>query len=351
MRILVLSSYDAESHKRWHLGLCKHIHADWKLLALPPRYWSWRSGANALSFLSDHHDILSQSWDVVIATSVTDVTTLRGLCPSLNAARIIVYWHENQFAYPGTPDARLLMKEVYTLMAADINVFNSNFNRQSLIQGMSAFFEKMPERIPMEIFVQKLSESQVIPVGIDDSWFQPSTATRDHTRILWNHRWEWDKAPGVFFDALRELRRRDVDFRLCVHGQQFRNHPDVFDKGRTDFATCTDGWGYVDRETYTHNVRAAGIVVSSAIHEFQGLALLEGLAAGLRPVVPDRLAYPEYIRLEHRYSGPDEVMSLADALQIAVTQTDFEPYQLDDFRWSAVAARWRTLLDVSSMTE
>lgn len=347
MRCLVLSTYDAESHRRWHQGLTQRIDAQWELIALPPRYWSWRSGGNALSFLSDHRKVLEEPWDVVIATSITDVATLRGLCPSLNAAKVIVYWHENQFAYPGKPDARLLMKEVYTLLAADVNVFNSAFNRQSLGDGIAAFFEKMPERVNPELFAQKLSESFIIPVGIDDSWFQEAHMSRDPTRILWNHRWEWDKAPEVFFDALRELRARGVGFRLSVHGQQFRHHPDVFDTAQKDFIDVIDGWGYVDRSTYVHNVRAAGIVVSSAIHEFQGLALLEGLAAGLRPVVPDRLAYPEYVRPEHRYRGPNEVLALADALQDALTQPDFSPYTLEAFKWTSVVADWQTLLGVS----
>ncbi len=55
------------------------------------------------------------------------------------------------------------------------------------------------------------------------------------------------------------------------------------------------------------------IAVSSALHEFQGLAMLEATAAGATPLVPDALAYREQYPDACRYP-PGDVTALADRL-------------------------------------
>ena len=50
--------------------------------------------------------------------------------------------------------------------------------------------------------------------------------------ILWNHRWEYDKNPALFFDALSQL---TVDFNLSVIGESFRNTPPLFDDAKEQF--------------------------------------------------------------------------------------------------------------------
>jgi glycosyltransferase involved in cell wall biosynthesis len=37
-------------------------------------------------------------------------------------------------------------------------------------------------------------------------------------RIVWNHRWEWDKGPDQLFNALYNLKDAGLDFRLSVLG-------------------------------------------------------------------------------------------------------------------------------------
>ena len=48
---------------------------------------------------------------------------------------------------------------------------------------------------------------------------------------------------------------------------------------------------------------AADIVLSTAEHEFQGLAVMQAVAAGCVPVVPDRLAYREQYPAALRYDS------------------------------------------------
>lgn len=101
MRALLLSAYDAVSHRYWADSVMQHIEGvEWTALRLPARHFRWRVRGNPLTWLLKEGDTLSQPYDVVLATSMVDLATLAGLFPSLGRARKVVYFHENQFAYP-----------------------------------------------------------------------------------------------------------------------------------------------------------------------------------------------------------------------------------------------------------
>ena len=101
MNILLLSAYDAQSHQRWRNGLVSQFpEYQWTVLRLPPRFFSWRLRGNAYSWFMRNKDELDQNYDLIIATSMVELSALRGLIPSLAMIRTILYFHENQFAYP-----------------------------------------------------------------------------------------------------------------------------------------------------------------------------------------------------------------------------------------------------------
>ncbi|HAU17476.1 MAG TPA: DUF3524 domain-containing protein, partial [Marinobacter adhaerens] len=98
-RILLLSGYDAASHRRWREQLSAMFpRYEWQFLALPPRFFRWRIRGNPLSWLNE--PLLQESWDLIIATSMVDLATLRGLHPRLANTPCLLYMHENQFAFP-----------------------------------------------------------------------------------------------------------------------------------------------------------------------------------------------------------------------------------------------------------
>ena len=131
--------------------------------------------------------------------------------------------------------------------------------------------------------------------------------------IVWNHRWEFDKNPDGFFEALGRLKARGVPFRLVVCGERFRKAPATFAQARERLKDHIDHWGYAaDRSRYEGLLSSADIAVSTAHHEFFGVAMLEACHFGARPLVPDRLAYREIFPDALRY-GSDE--ALADELE------------------------------------
>ena len=358
MRVLLLSAYDAASHKHWRTGLQETI-SDfaWTTYVLPPRNFSWRIKGNALSWAGElQRELETQHFDAVLCTSMVDLATLRGLVPRLSSIPTAVYFHENQFEYPDAskkrrPDLELL--SIYTALCADKLVFNSRFNRDSMLQGVQRFLKMMPDCIPDGVHDEIQGKSEVIPVGIAPFEAQPAIEKGPAAplRILWNHRWEYDKAPERFFSALYALDNTGVDFVVDVLGQRFRNLPDAFVDAKDRLAHRIGRWGFVDRETYQSHLREADVVVSTAIQEFQGLAVLEAIQHGCVPVVPDRLAYKELIPEQYRYTS-DLIDSTCEreALVAALVRYAREGVPRCDgasivkpFLWESLAPTYRVL--------
>jgi len=314
MRILLLSAYDAPSHRQWREGLVHRLNDfQWTVLTLPPRNFAWRSRGNALTWAMGELKDLDKEFDLVLATSMTDLASLRGMAPSLARVRTIVYFHENQFAYPERaarkeyPNYKLT--NLYTALSAHKVVFNSRHNKDTFLLGTRDFLKQMPDGVPAGVVEALERRTVVLPVPLEEAFFydKPKRLSGP-VRILWNHRWEHDKAPDRFFAALAQLMERDVPFFVHVLGQRFREVPPVFARARKRLGNRVRKWGFIeDEKRYRKILRTSDVVVSTALHDFQGLAVMEAVAAGCVPVVPDRLAYREFFPDECRFpSRPGE---------------------------------------------
>uniref|UniRef100_A0A1I8F9Y2 tRNA-queuosine alpha-mannosyltransferase n=1 Tax=Macrostomum lignano TaxID=282301 RepID=A0A1I8F9Y2_9PLAT len=115
--------------------------------------------------------------------------------------------------------------------------------------------------------------------------------------ILWPHRWEHDKNPDSFFTAIFALADSgETNFALCILGQSFAGPPPpAFEAAKKRLPSDQIAhWGYLEnRQAYLACLSACHVVVSTAEHEFFGLAMLEATSAGCYPLAPRRLAYPE----------------------------------------------------------
>ena len=136
MKVLLLSGYDAGSHKRWRTGLVAYFSEhQWTVLALPARRFSWRYVGNAYSWYSKNQSELQQDYDLLICTSMVNLTALRAIQPHIANIPTVLYFHENQFAYPIQHSIvqrevfHLCMQSIYSSICADTLIFNSEFNR------------------------------------------------------------------------------------------------------------------------------------------------------------------------------------------------------------------------------
>ena len=321
MKILLLSAYDAASHAYWRKGLIAQFDQhEWTVLTLPSRFFSWRVRGNSLSWAFNETELLEQSYDLIIATSMTDLSSLRGFVPNLARIPTLVYFHENQFAYPesgqeyGTVEPKIL--NIYTALAADYVCFNTDYNRQSFLNGCRKLLKKLPDQVPSGLPEIIEDRSTVVPVPLPDNLFCPAEPQAGSLQLVWNHRWEFDKGPELLLKAAEQLIAAGVDFKLHVVGQQFRQVPEAFTELKKVLGDRAGHWGFMASVTeYRSLLKQSDVVISTALHDFQGIAVLEGVAAGCIPVVPDRLAYSELFPKECRYcSGNGETESLVAML-------------------------------------
>lgn len=345
-KALLLSAYDAESHRHWHQLLTNGItQYKWTLISLPARHFFWRVRSNGLSFAFEHREQLSAGYDVLVATSMLDLATLRGLVPELASVPALVYFHENQFDYPlrdSASEPRILnaqLSSIVTAVCADRVLFNSEYNRLSFLSGARSFVKRMPDGMSPHMIEDVDKKSAVLPVPIhtqnkvdaEQRFSDTNNAEEKNTTwvdLVWAHRWEFDKQPEVFFQALEKLYAMPgfaalgLDVRLHVMGQSFREVPVCFQQAKDRGIHNLVTWGYQDREQYLRVLNSADFVVSTALHDFQGLAMLEAIHRGCIPVAPNRVAYPEYIPEELLYAiGQPEEESTALAFKLCELMT------------------------------
>lgn len=329
MRVLLLSAYSAKSHQVW-CNCLKTMFPEhqWTELSLPGRYFNWRIRSNALTWALQQADVLQAQYDTIVATSMVDCATLRGLVPGLATLPWVVYFHENQFAYPVDKQhdhTEPKMVSLYNALCADRVIFNTTYNKQSFVDGLARFLKKMPDKVPANVIEKITAKAQVIPVPIDfNTSNQPSTQSNETPVLLWNHRWEYDKGPQQLYRLLCELRCRSFKFKLNLIGQSFRNIPEAILKIQQAFSEDILNNGYIEsQEDYTTILSTSDFVLSTSLHDFQGLAVLEAVSAGCIPVVPARLAYPEIFPLPFCYRSylehgktfsKDEASAMADKI-------------------------------------
>jgi len=298
MRLLVLEPFDSGSHRAFLDGWLQRTRHQPTRLSLPGRFWKWRMRHAAVTFADwiAQRQEAGEQWDVLWCSSMLNLAELRGLLPNVTRLPTILYFHENQLAYPyrrdETRDRHFTLINLTSALAAEAVWFNSAHNRDSFLDHVPRFLKDMPTRHLRDVPQRIRPKTAIHPPGIDP--IEPKPPQPGPLRILWAGRWEHDKNPKTFFYALDRLARRAVPFRLSVVGEQFRRRPEVFDWAGDRFAGFIDHWGYqADATDYAEVLRQSDVIVSTTRHEFFGLAVMEAASAGCLPILPRRLVYPE----------------------------------------------------------
>jgi glycosyltransferase involved in cell wall biosynthesis len=316
-RLLALEPYYGGSHRSVLDGLLARLPWEHDLLTLPARKWKWRMAGSAMT-LADEVLALHERgvrWDAILASTFVDLPAFLGLArEAVCTTPAAVYFHENQLAYPNRYerdwDFQYPLANVRTALAADICVFNSAYNRDSFLDELPSFLGRFPDHLPQGVARRVRERSTVLPPPFDAAAIDAAPLVRGEVpRVVWPHRWDHDKDPEAFFAAAETLAGEGLAFEVAVAGQAHDDVREAFEAraGRLGERLVVLG-GLESRESYAALLRSCDVAVSTANHEFFGLAMAEAGYAGCFPLVPDRLAYLEVYPERFRYGSPDELV-------------------------------------------
>jgi glycosyltransferase involved in cell wall biosynthesis len=323
LRILALEPYYGGSHKAFLDGYRGHSRHRVELLTMPARKWKWRMRGAAVT-LGREVARRSGTFDLLLASDYVDLAALAGMqSAALSGIPLVAYFHENQLTYPlpseNERDYQFGFTNLTTCLAADRVLFNSRYHLESFLEASKGLLRRMPDLVPDWAPDAIRERAEVVPVGVDLEEIDrqrpalPARSTRQAPlTVLWNHRWEYDKGAETFFGAMMELAQEGHEYWLSVTGQGFREAPAVFEQARVRLAPKIKNYGYVEsRAEYVRLLLDSDLVVSTAVQEFFGIAVVEAVYAGCLPLLPAALSYPELLPEScHQmclYAGRDEL--------------------------------------------
>ena len=132
-RILILEPYYSGSHKHFLEGLQRHVTANYLVFTLPGRKWKMRMQLSAPWFVEQIKALpeSEQYFDCVLCSTFVDVAVLRALLIGVagwnSKAKVLIYFHENQFVYPQqfnkSSQYQFMNINFHSALAADANRF------------------------------------------------------------------------------------------------------------------------------------------------------------------------------------------------------------------------------------
>ena len=282
------------------------------LLTLPGTKWHWRARCGALQLLPQLREHITRPPCTLFMTSVGSLSELVSLSPALSHSNKVVYFHENQLVYPRQQeqyrDYQYGYNQIMSALMADSVLFNSQYNMSSFLDNVDIFLNKMPDFKPKGIAEVIRVKSRVLYFPLEFPTNKRTVWNCDILHIVWPHRWEHDKNPKDFFKCLEELIDSGYKFMVSVLGNSYEETPHQFDDFKSSHPDVIAQWGPLpSRDDYLEHLKGADVVVSTATHEFFGVAMLEGVWAGCYPICPNRLSYPEIYPRECLYNTTSQL--------------------------------------------
>lgn len=350
MKFLFLEPFFGGSHRSFAEGWVSHSRHDIDLVTLPARFWKWRMRGAALHFFEKIPSL--NTYQGLITTDLMSLSDFRALAgPACPPA--LVYFHENQLTYPLAPgesrDYQFCFTDITTALVADRVLFNSTTHSNTFFAGLPGLLKMMPEYRPNWVLPAIRKKSTVLYPGCHFPAKMAPLTPLDLSPplIIWNHRWEFDKNPVDFFDALDALLKRGVDFRLALLGENFQKVPKPFIAARERYGHRIVQYGYESStEKYREWLDQGAVVISTSNQENFGISMVEAIRHGCLPLLPDRLVYPEIIPGRfHRDCLYDSPGDLLDKLSRLITGVSAYAQHREALATEMGRYAWENLID------
>lgn len=359
MKIALLEPFLGGSHQQWSEGLQKHSSHEIRIFSLPGRHWKWRMYGGAVSLA---HQFLNSSYqpDLIFASDMLDLSTFLALSrKAVQDIPVALYFHENQITYPWSPDDQDVKMDRnnqygfinYTsALAADAIYFNSRFHQQSFLGSLPAFLRQFPDHREQHAVADIQKKSQVLSLGLDLKSLRCKTQSEkpEHPIFLWNHRWEYDKNPEDFFEALFKLKAEGYPFQVTVLGQSYQQSPAIFAKARKELSQEIIHFGFAkSKKEYARLLHQADILPVTSRQDFFGISTVEAIYCNCYPILPNRLAFPEHIpkalHPPHFYESQEQFIQQMKAAHQQIEKIRQAPsYQnfVAHYDWSILAPQY-----------
>jgi glycosyltransferase involved in cell wall biosynthesis len=302
-KILLIEPFYKGSHKYWADKLKELSGHDITLATRNGVFWKWKfMESELLSRLPENHN-----YDIILGSNMLNLAPWAGQNRnSLKNTTLVSYFHENQLTYPDQNDgnnknAFFGFHNISTAICADKVLFNSEFHKQDFIAAIKIFSKKIPDKVP-DIDIENIQKkSSVLGVGINtDNFLNMKTPPKNNRPlILWNHRWEFDKNPEDFFNALIELSKKGLEFDLAMLGHAPKKLPEIFETAKKDLEGHIVAWGAVETfSEYAKWLWRADILPVTSNHDFFGISVLEAALCRTKLLLPKRNAYPDHFPIK-----------------------------------------------------
>lgn len=305
IEVLLVEPYYAGSHRAWADGWVESSRHRLHLITHEADFWRWRMRGGAVT-LAEQAEAWIEAYgapDAVVVSDMIDLASFAGLTRRFLPVQtpLVLYMHENQLTHPLGPgqqaDEALALVNWNSMLCADAVWWNSEFQRAGFFAEVRRLLNRQADRKHLHLVAGVEAKSVVLPVGVQtDKLIAASRVVDDGPPlILWNQRWDHDKNPGAVFRALVKMAESGLEFRFALAGENQRVDPQEFAWVQEQLGSRVVHVGHAPRTEYESLLLRADVVVSAAHHEFFGISIVEAVAAGAVPVLPNRLSYPEVV--------------------------------------------------------
>ena len=211
MRVLFAEPFYGGSHRDLLDGLRRHSTHEILPLVMEGERWRARMRRGA-QYLARDVASIEGTPDLIVATDMLDLPAFLALTRrTLGSTPSMLYMHENQLTYPRIRGTKLnsWFGQINYLSAtvADCVAFNSEYHRRDFLAALSTLRSEPNNWLVPDTVEAIEAKSFVLPLGLELSPLDGSRVKDPNgsARVVWNQRWEFDRAPDMFVRVLEKV--------------------------------------------------------------------------------------------------------------------------------------------------